>query len=170
MTAKPPKPLALRVAIWAGACLAVAVLVAAFWPSIQPTYYQGHSLAYWFKRLPWVNTSPNVGVGVGPSYPVTSADVADCEGRARQGCSPAPGTVRCERPPDYLPCAKFASQGPLIELAALSVCQEGGFTAGFSCMVLMASNAAWRAARVVHSALCRSGISGAAGGPISPKM
>ena len=76
MIARPPKALAFRTAVWAGACLAAAVLVAAFWPSKRPTDYNGHSLAYWFKRLPWVNTSPNHGFA-GPFYPMTSADVAD---------------------------------------------------------------------------------------------
>jgi len=61
MTSKPAKPLGFRVAAIVWACLALAVLVVAFWPVRQPTY-NGRPLAFWFKRLPEMHGLRTFGV------------------------------------------------------------------------------------------------------------
>src|ERR1039458_1584213 len=58
MSPKPAKPLGFLVAAVVLACLAVAVLVAVFWPARQPAY-SGHPLSYWFKRLPELSGNLN---------------------------------------------------------------------------------------------------------------
>jgi len=57
------KRLCFRLAPWVLVCLALFVLVAAFWPSGQPSY-DGQPLSYWFRRLPLVTGEPNVGYKV----------------------------------------------------------------------------------------------------------
>src|ERR1039458_3899143 len=71
MSPKPAKPLGFLVAAVVLACLAVAVLVAAFWPSRQPAY-SGHPLSYWFKRLPELSGNYSGNFDVKYSFKVSA--------------------------------------------------------------------------------------------------
>lgn len=76
MTAHSGKHLGVRLAAFGAVCVVVSILVAAFWPPREPAY-NGHSLSYWFQRLPVLSGQPNVGFA-GIYEPPQGAALAEC--------------------------------------------------------------------------------------------
>jgi len=77
-----------RVGLALATCLALCFLVGVLWPSRQPAY-NGHSLSYWFHRLPVLSGRPDVGFG-GIFTPPQGATLA--EGRTALKAMKAMGT------------------------------------------------------------------------------